>query len=48
MTSVGPRCRVRYESKGAATATVVSVGRKDVKVRIGRPQKVSTEIIGIR
>lgn len=40
--------RVRYLSKGAATATVVSVDRKDVKVRTGRPQKVSTEIIGIR
>jgi hypothetical protein len=40
--------RVRYESRGAATATIVSVGRKDVKVRTGRPQKVSKEIIGIR
>jgi hypothetical protein len=40
--------RVRYESRGAATATTVSVGRKDVKVRTGRPQKVSKEIIGIR
>jgi hypothetical protein len=39
---------VRYESRGAATATIVSVGRKDVKVRTGRPQKVSKEIIGIR